>query len=41
LEFLRWFKNIDMPDSQPQIIVGDFNLIGGLKIEIRQEETIA
>jgi hypothetical protein len=27
LEFLRWIKNISMPDSRSWIIVGDFNLI--------------
>jgi hypothetical protein len=27
LDFLRWFKNISMPDDQPRLIVGDFNLI--------------
>jgi endonuclease/exonuclease/phosphatase family metal-dependent hydrolase len=27
LDFLSWFKNIGMPDSQSWIIMGDFNLI--------------
>ena len=27
IEFLEWFSNIDMPDDEDWIIVGDFNLI--------------
>jgi exonuclease III len=27
LDFLNWFKNISMPDDQPWIVIGDFNLI--------------
>jgi hypothetical protein len=34
--FLEWFRNIQMSPEIDWIVVGDFNLIRSLKIEIRR-----
>lgn len=36
VEFLRWFKNIDMSDGIKWLIVGDFNL---LRVSSKQKQT--